>query len=506
MTGPAGQVGHYYSVLGVPEGASLQVVQEAYEALERHWSPWVDLSGEHGDQARRELAAAQHAYRQLQSLKVQGKLVDVPDLPAVDKARAGCLLPVAATLVLGAFLWWPRSDPERTESDAFSHPAAQVPNSPTPEHELESGAAQELPQSSGDWVPEVQPVPPTPVADPVSNNPTPDSESLAEAETDVFAESIGEATDVAPGIETPATVSTLSETPVEAASAIAPSAAVPAPLSTPPVSDQSVEDSAPRVDQRTDPELPVAAPAAAGTFGLGSTQPQVRAVMGTPSAQYGNTWQYGYDSVDFENGRVKRYSNASGSLRIAIQPKVRSPKTTFSLGDTEDVILSVLGTPSAIYGNTWQYGYDSVDFENGRVSRYSNISGELKIKIAPQTHSTKPAFSLGDSQDVVLSVMGTPSAQYGNTWQYGYDSVEFENERVARYSNISGDLKVIVKPKIRSTKATFSPGDSQDVVLSVMGTPSAMYGNTWQYEYDTIDFENGRVTRYSNISGGLRVR
>ena len=114
--------------------------------------------------------------------------------------------------------------------------------------------------------------------------------------------------------------------------------------------------------------------------------------------------------------------------------------------------------------------------------------------------------SLGDNQDVVLSVMGTPSAQYGNTWQYGSNSVTFENGQVSRYSNITGGLKIAIAPKTKSAKSTFSLGDNQDVVLSVMGTPSAQYGNTWQYGSDSVTFENGQVSRYSNITGGLRIR
>ena len=84
--------------------------------------------------------------------------------------------------------------------------------------------------------------------------------------------------------------------------------------------------------------------------------------------------------------------------------------------------------------------------------------------------------------------------------------MEFENGRVVRYSNISGDLKVGVTPKVRSAKTTFGLGDSSDVVLSVMGTPSAIHGDTWSYEFDSVEFENGRVVRYSNISGDLHVR
>ena len=518
-------MGHFYSVLRVPEGASVSAVQEAYEALERHWAPWIELEGERGEQARAELAAARYAYHQIQSLKATGSVSVVPDVPAADKARAGCLLPIGALLLVLTFLWWPRSDQAVVEPLTTATPEVEVAETVAQPVTQEQEVAAAPSDESDFWSADSQPTVPGSAEDIALENtgqettdvepltaPEPATTPAAEVETPVTQtdpappvpesmpqdNGVGIVGQEAVGLSPP---SADSEPPISPSTEVA---STPAKTESKKIPETKAETTP--SSQANASEITVSSSLASGSFGLGATQAQVKAVMGTPSAQIGNTWQYEYDSVRFEGGRVAGYSNISGDLKIAISPKVRSSKTHFSLGDTQDVVLSVMGTPSAQIGNTWQYEYDSVRFEDGRVASYSNISGDLKIKLAPQTQSTKSTFTLGDTQDVVLSVMGTPSAQIGNTWQYEYDSVRFEGGRVAGYSNISGDLKIAISPKIRSSKTHFSLGDTQDVVLSVMGTPSAQIGNTWQYEYDSVRFEDGRVASYSNISGDLLIR
>lgn len=57
-------------------------------------------------------------------------------------------------------------------------------------------------------------------------------------------------------------------------------------------------------------------------FTVGSTEQQVKNVMGVPTSiisnpVVGDTWMYGFSSVDFDtNGEVKGWNNASNNLKL----------------------------------------------------------------------------------------------------------------------------------------------------------------------------------------------
>ncbi|OMF39769.1 MULTISPECIES: hypothetical protein [Paenibacillus] len=59
-------------------------------------------------------------------------------------------------------------------------------------------------------------------------------------------------------------------------------------------------------------------------------------------------------------------------------------------------------------------------------------------------------------------------------------------------------------------KGTFSKGDSMDKVKEVMGTPSGISGygkyETWMFDLSSINFTDGKVTGWSDISHNLRVK
>ncbi len=185
----------------------------------------------------------------------------------------------------------------------------------------------------------------------------------------------------------------------------------------------------------------------------------------------------------------------------------------FTIGSSKEEVLAVQGTPSSIIGETWHYGYSSVKFVNGRVKGYSNISKNLHVKLSPKVDSSleyhRGYFTIGSGQEEVLAAQGTPSSIIGNTWYYDYSSVEFVNDRVRGYSNISRNLRVKLLPKTESSLQSpdyFTIGSTQDEVLAVQGTPTSIIGNTWHYDYSSVEFVNGRVRGYSNISKNLKVR
>jgi outer membrane protein assembly factor BamE (lipoprotein component of BamABCDE complex) len=192
----------------------------------------------------------------------------------------------------------------------------------------------------------------------------------------------------------------------------------------------------------------------------------------------------------------------------------RLPDGYFTIGSSKDHLLAIQGPPSRVDGNTFNYAYSSVDFRRDRVSGYSNVSKNLKVRLLPSGESSGASspgyFTIGSSKDDVLVVQGTPSSVYGNRFEYGHSSVDFRDDRVSGYSNISKDLKVRLLPSGESSGASspgyFTIGSSKDDVLAVQGTPSSVDGNTFEYGYSSVYFTDDRVLEYSNISKNLKVR
>lgn len=77
------------------------------------------------------------------------------------------------------------------------------------------------------------------------------------------------------------------------------------------------------------------------------------------------------------------YQNQDGGRPVAED----APRTYFSPGDSRKVVEMVQGTPTSITGSdanqTWWYGSDFVEFRNGRVYNYTNLRGQLNVKIFP---------------------------------------------------------------------------------------------------------------------------
>jgi len=119
-------------------------------------------------------------------------------------------------------------------------------------------------------------------------------------------------------------------------------------------------------------------------FTIGSTKNEVQALQGTPSNIIGDTWFYDASQITFFNDRVVGYSNNSGNLHMKLLPKIDDDhiraKGYFTIGSTKDEVIALQGTPSGIIGNTWIYGLSKINFYNGKVTSYSNVSKNLKIE------------------------------------------------------------------------------------------------------------------------------
>src|SRR5436309_2412904 len=121
-----------------------------------------------------------------------------------------------------------------------------------------------------------------------------------------------------------------------------------------------------------------------------------------------------------------------------------------------------------------------------------------------------PAFGLGSTKDEVLAIQGTPTSVDGSRWMYELSSIDFSDGKVESYANISRNLHVRLRPAGDSSAARsrgyFTLGSSPDEVLGVQGTPTSIEGNRWTYELSWIKFDMGKVESYSNFSGNLRLR
>ena len=195
-------------------------------------------------------------------------------------------------------------------------------------------------------------------------------------------------------------------------------------------------------------------------------------------------------------------------------------------GSHLDDVLRIQGTPSSInrYSDheIWWYGSSRVEIslQNGRVTEWNNVSGNLKLRVDPGPNVTDAqTFTRGSHLDDVLRIQGTPSSinRYSDheIWWYGSSRVEIslQNGRVTEWNNVSGNLKLRVDPGPNVTDAqTFTRGSHLDDVLRIQGTPSSInrYSDheIWWYGSSRVEIslQNGRVTEWNNVSGNLKLR
>jgi hypothetical protein len=200
-------------------------------------------------------------------------------------------------------------------------------------------------------------------------------------------------------------------------------------------------------------------------FTLGSTTSEVLAIQGTPSRVQGQTWTYGLSEIQFRNGRVWRFNNFGGSLLVRMQPGVsedRVPPTHITIGSNEEEVLLVQGTPTRVEGNRWFYGFSELVFKNGRVVEYDNYFGSLKMSLLPSSlsgpESPRDFFTIGSTPDEVLAAQGTPTAIHGDRWSFDFAVVIFRDGKVNDVTNSDGTLRFITPEKTGDTKGSSGNG------------------------------------------------
>lgn len=141
----------------------------------------------------------------------------------------------------------------------------------------------------------------------------------------------------------------------------------------------------------------------------------------------------------------------------------RNPTGYFTLGSTKSEVADIHGPPSdvsidgAIREEVWHYGSDDTiefDLDTGRVQGWSNIRGNLRIRLIPGPNVTRANFfAVGNHRDDVARLHGTPPllvARQELDWEYwmyrGTTEVNivefsFSTGLVTDWENRDGSLK-----------------------------------------------------------------
>lgn len=92
------------------------------------------------------------------------------------------------------------------------------------------------------------------------------------------------------------------------------------------------------------------------------------------------------EELDGLKGGNQQSSSSQGE-----QQKLNKRNDYFTIGSTEEDVLSVMGDPTSLMdvGSTkiYIYGSSRVVFEEGKVNSYNNSDGNLKIRVKKRTKS-----------------------------------------------------------------------------------------------------------------------
>jgi outer membrane protein assembly factor BamE (lipoprotein component of BamABCDE complex) len=151
-------------------------------------------------------------------------------------------------------------------------------------------------------------------------------------------------------------------------------------------------------------------------------------------------------------------SNEKPSRNKAIEPKERSEAephgasiTYFTIGSSKKNVLEVQGQPSSYHENWWMYGFSTVNFsKDGKVSSYSNIGNNLKVKVIPDSNEKLPRekaieikkIAEGMAKEEVENILGKPDSIIGNTWRYSSSWVTFTKDGIIKKYHDAGNLNM----------------------------------------------------------------
>ena len=196
-------------------------------------------------------------------------------------------------------------------------------------------------------------------------------------------------------------------------------------------------------------------------------------------------------------------------VRLLPSRIVHPTGTTFTIGSTQDEVLAIQGTPTAFNENVWRYGESSVQFRDGRVVDWRTAPG-APLKATPHPEPpVREWYTIGATQDEVLRVQGKPDETQELRWRYRKSWLFFSGGRVTGWDVArKSPLRVRLLPHDAGVTASdFTFGSSADEVLAAQGTPDAFSDPAWRYGESTVYFADGRVTRWdARPDSPLRIR
>jgi hypothetical protein len=145
-------------------------------------------------------------------------------------------------------------------------------------------------------------------------------------------------------------------------------------------------------------------------------------------------------------GKVSGWSNIGEKKLKASLGEKKDGAKPFTLGSTLQQVVDAMGTPDSASQSSFSYGYSLVFFgQDSKVSGWSNI-GDVKLKatLGAKKPDSK-GFNVGSTLQEVIDAMGTPDSVSSHSLGYEYSLVFFRNEKVTSYSDISNNLKIKTK-------------------------------------------------------------
>ena len=235
-----------------------------------------------------------------------------------------------------------------------------------------------------------------------------------------------------------------------------------------------------------------------------------------------------YDQSRAAQSSGTRASNPSADTSSQTsRPQSNAPQDPtgyFTLGSTKSDVADIHGPPSDVSVDrhlreeVWHYGSnDTIEFDldTGRVQGWSNIRGNLRIRLVPgQNVTTAGLFTIGSHRDDVARLHGTPPVllvrqeEDWENWMYpgmmpdiNHVEFSFSTGRVTSWENRDGLLKV------RGSGVAPGSGASSGRTrrTSNWRTLSNEYNDVSIYTADPIDPDSGLIVRFKDRELGLYV-
>ena len=214
---------------------------------------------------------------------------------------------------------------------------------------------------------------------------------------------------------------------------------------------------------------------------------------------------------------------SAGTASQVSRPRTNAPRNPsgyFSLGSTKSQVADIHGPPldvsidRDIREEVWHYGSnDTIEFDldTGRVQGWSNIRGNLRIKLVPGPNvSSLDYFTIGAHRDEVARLHGTPvmimASQELNREIWVYDGPEvtaaigfsFSTGRVNHWESDDGNLKARRQSPSHSARSGRTSPSSSARTTSNWTTLNSDLKNPGIITFDPVDPNYSLIIRFRN--------